>query len=61
MSAQVFEAMPDDTAKLYALDNFRGVLMTIKIRKTVKFLSALMFYLHRKTQKMQQHVTKSRL
>ena len=37
MSAQEFEALPDDTAKSCALGNFRGALMTIKIRKTVKF------------------------
>ena len=37
MSAGEFEALPDDTAKLQPLGNFRGALMTIKIRKTVKF------------------------
>ena len=37
MRAVEFEALPDDTAKLQALGNFRGALMTIKIRKTVKF------------------------
>ena len=37
MSAQEFEALPDDTAKSHALGNFRGALMTTKIRKTVKF------------------------
>ena len=37
ISAFEFEALPDDTAKLQALGNFRGALMTIKIRKTVKF------------------------
>ena len=37
MSAQEFAALPDDTAKLHALGNFRGALMKTKIRKTVKF------------------------
>ena len=37
VSAQEFEALPDDHAKLHALGNFRGALMTTKIRKTVKF------------------------
>ena len=37
LSAVEFDALPDDTAKLEALGNFRGAFMTIKIRKTVKF------------------------